>query len=227
MNQDHVLPSALINSIYEHDMKAFLHYHQHASSLAATDQDGKTLLQHAICANDLNIFNHVLYQSHESSAKEVVSILAHKDMAGWTPLHSAASIGSVTMFRAMLDKILLSSNQTFLFDWLMGKTRAGKTALHYACSKGHLDFVLAIVGAVTRGDLLVKFFLEQDLLGQTCIHRIAAIGRGDILHALFEFVDAHTKYALLSLKDKEGKQAKDVALEAGYPELAQTLIIDD
>lgn len=89
----------------------------------------------------------------------------------------------------------------------------GKSAVHHACNKGHIDAVRILV-VDHQGDVSL-----QDNQGKTPLHYAAMQGHTRVCRLLIE------QGALLYLLDNDGKTAVDLAREQGHDTLADTLDI--
>ncbi|KAK6133752.1 hypothetical protein DH2020_032463 [Rehmannia glutinosa] len=157
-----------------------------ASSLR--NEDGRSLL-------------HVAVSSSQPEVVEILSaaspsVVNSSDEEGWAPLHSAASSGNLNIMEILLNRAFDWEDQMFLplgekkaQDDLLQKLKlgadvnlkndGGRTALHYAASKGWLKIAETLVSHGAK--LNVK-----DKVGCTPLHRAASTGSAQLCEFLIE-----------------------------------------
>lgn len=194
-----------------------------------TDDDGRSLLHHAI-SNSKDITFELLNQRVN---------LYHKDDAGWTCLHLAASNGQFAIVELLLDH----DSSMKLVDL---QTNNGQTALHFSCSKNHVEIARKILSFTStkyknengNNELIMSSVFKTDSQGQTCLHRACSLGHVEIVNLILSFIkekiDAqndsiHNKEISLfkyfvNLKDSNGKAAIDLALEENRQDVVNVLI---
>eukprot|EP00163_Fabomonas_tropica_P006318 TRINITY_DN158_c0_g1_i3.p1 TRINITY_DN158_c0_g1~~TRINITY_DN158_c0_g1_i3.p1 ORF type:complete len:206 (+),score=38.73 TRINITY_DN158_c0_g1_i3:508-1125(+) len=108
------------------------------------------------------------YSQHDTHPPPTPCPLQPQDDEGWTPLHTASSLGDLRIVKALIqaDKSNVSA-----------RTSSGNTALHYAASKGHEDVVKFLIESGADVDAL-------DDYKATALHRAAARGRLDVVKQL-------------------------------------------
>eukprot|EP00803_Ostreobium_quekettii_P011079 evm.model.scf_170.3 EVM.evm.TU.scf_170.3 scf_170:59658-67574(-) len=150
--------------------------------VAASDEDGRSLLHAAVSAGRLGMVQELVARG----ARESVN---RQDDEGWAPLHTAVSINNVPLVEYLLE---------------MGATvdvkNAGKREpIHYAASKGGRELVDVLLanGATVN---------VQDATGSTPLHRAASAGRLKAAQALVE------KGALIDARDRTGATPLFVAV---------------
>ncbi|KAF7125023.1 hypothetical protein RHSIM_Rhsim12G0134100 [Rhododendron simsii] len=134
-----------------------LSHQQLLKSLSLRNEDRRSLL-HVAASSSRSAVVKIL-----SAADPSVSGINSPDEEGWVPLHSAASIGNVEIVEILLSrgeyfvdrssrrgfmyichaipKSTLQTSEFLLFSWadVNLKNDGGRTALHYAASKGNSE----------------------------------------------------------------------------------------
>lgn len=132
------------------------------------DEDGRTALHVAAAGGHASAVEALLRGS--SNPPSHVNVC---DEEGWTPLMSASSSGRLTVVHSLLqhgaDAAAVNSG--------------GRTALHYAASKGHVGILRQIVGGVGRGARAIN---QRDKVGATPLHRAAAANQPSACELLLE-----------------------------------------
>lgn len=93
------------------------------------DDEGKTLLHHAVLADD--------YNQVESLIHSGANVHQHDIKDGWTPLHYAVYVNSLEMCRLLLDAGACINS----------KTNDGLTPLHFACFDKLFEIVELLISA--------------------------------------------------------------------------------
>ena len=125
------------------------------SLLSTPDPDGRLPLHHAITAKSWSIFEYLV--------RHGADVLA-RDHAGWSALHMAASVGEVSMASILVSHAelqqqtpttssisstssisLSSSVSPRAAHFVNLQNESGRTALHYASSKGHTEMVSLLI----------------------------------------------------------------------------------
>ncbi|QEU61560.1 Nas6 [Kluyveromyces lactis] len=161
------------------------------------DDDGRYPLHWAVSFQQDNIIDILL------SYMKKIDLDTILDESGWSPVHIASSIGSVTILEKLLNHTVEPN--------LDLQANNGITALHLACSKKHLNVVQLLVdrGASVR---------IKDGLGQLPLHRAAASGSVGIVSILCD------KNSPVNIKDKNGWSPLFHALAEGHGDVAVTLV---
>ena len=134
-----------------------------------------------------------------------------KNKKGWTPLHAAASAGSV----ACVEELLVRGAQSALID------KDGYTVLHRAVRHP------AAVGALQNSaEDAAKALVALDKRGCSALHLAAAAGADQSCALLCEAAaagDANAN-ALTGKPDKRGQTALMAACNAGYEKVVEALL---
>lgn len=165
--------------------------HQNQELITKVDSDNRTILHLAVASKSVFLVKQLLDRFPSLPT-------AHQDNYGWTPLHLAASLGSLP-----LVELLLPVCPPTL------RSQGGQTALHYAAGKGHLAVVERLLGAATI----------KDEMGQTALHRAATLGRTEIVASLVGGAPE-----ILNWIDSEGKTAISLAKEEGHQSTVNCLL---
>ncbi|ESK96218.1 26s proteasome non-atpase regulatory subunit 10 [Moniliophthora roreri MCA 2997] len=162
------------------------------------------------------------------------------DADGRTPLHWAASSGSLDITR-----ILIEGKADV--DQVDG---SGWTALHIAVSAGHENVVQELIGAgadvmkrndkgltplhyaasksrISIGKLLVARGADinaKDKANQTALHRAATTGSVGFIRLLLEGAQSSTVKTRLNTQDRVGNTPLHLAMESAHAEAAVVLI---
>ncbi|GJE85550.1 ANK-REP-REGION domain-containing protein [Phanerochaete sordida] len=166
-------------------------------------------------------------------------LLNAQDVDGRTPLHWAATSGSLEIVRYLLDQ----NAQVDLPD------NAGWTALHIASSAGHEDIVRELLGAgadvkktndkgltalhyaasksrIDIGKLLIDRGADinaRDKANQTALHRAATTGSTGFINLLLHPPEGSPK-TRINPADRVGNTPLHLAMESAYAEAACLLI---
>ncbi|KAK1750984.1 ankyrin repeat-containing domain protein [Echria macrotheca] len=124
------------------------------------------------------------------------------DKTGWTPLIQAAKNGS-----DVLDLILDKAGSSVNTSWA---DMAGKTALHWAASRGHLKAVTRLIGHVAVG--------VADNLQRTALYLAAASGHNEVAAALL------ANGADVNAADYLQRTPLRIAAERGHEEVVKELL---
>ncbi|KAF4396349.1 hypothetical protein G4B88_019149 [Cannabis sativa] len=100
---------------------------QLSKSFSLRNEDGRSLLHIAASSSQVEVVKIL------SAVDEAASVVNSADEEGWAPLHSAASIGN-----SEIVDILLRADINL-------KNDGGRTALHYAASKGWLKIAEILI----------------------------------------------------------------------------------
>lgn len=167
------------------------------------------------------------------------NLLNARDVDGRTPLHWAATSGSLEIVRHLLDHhaevdlpdsaswtplhIAASAGHEDIVRELLGAgadvkktTDKGLTALHYAASKSRVDI----------GRLLVSRGADinaRDKANQTALHRAATTGSTGFIQVLLNPPEGHPK-TRLNPADRIGNTPLHLAMESAHAEAACLLI---
>jgi 26S proteasome non-ATPase regulatory subunit 10 len=183
--------------------------HREATALGAavpkggvdvTDEDGRTALHWAAA------------EGHAETARALLAAGAnarHKDDGGWTPLMSCASAG-----HALVARLLLVPAVAVAVD---DTNARGCTALHYACSKAHMDVVtlLLAAGADPR---------RRDKTGATALHRAAAAAGGGSAEIVAALIGSPHGRALVTSANDEGETPLHTAILMKNTATAEVLV---
>ena len=123
----------------------------------------------------------------------------------WTPLHSAASRGSVALC-IMLVESRADCDAT---------TSAGATAMHYAASKGHCEVLRALLEAGA------KVNCKDKRSGGTPLLRAAGAGQSQALKLLLE------AQADIRCKDRAGENVFHIAINGHHISICEMLFDRD
>ena len=126
------------------------------------------LIHHACSQNDFYLVQ--LLIQYQSSVVE-------KDNSGWTPLHIAASVGSLEIIRLITNALTATPDK--LKDALNARDSFDCTPLQPACSKNRLDACEELFRAGASLNL-------KDRNGNTELHRAASAGHLRICKLLVE-----------------------------------------
>ncbi|KAL6820027.1 ankyrin repeat-containing domain protein [Trichoderma camerunense] len=142
------------------------------------DNVGRNVFHWAAFLNMPEVFRNAILKQEKA--------LEAADSRGWTPLHTAADEGDVTVVQLLLDQqVSATSANNF-----------GETALHLAASRGHLGVVKLLISYMPSFAVNTK-----DFNGWTLLHRALASGRDDMIRFLLkENVD-------VTRRDKDGRLA--------------------
>ncbi|KAG0412004.1 hypothetical protein HPB47_010864 [Ixodes persulcatus] len=132
------------------------------------------------------------------------TIISKKDLAQWTALMIASSVGHADIVSSLLERgaQVNAVNQT------------GHTSLHYAASKGHLE--------------VARLLLEQhadvnarDHMGSTPLHRAASLGHD---HVVRLFLEGYRNKLDLDARDAVGNTPLHLACEEERSQTARLLV---
>ncbi|QYS92729.1 hypothetical protein H0G86_000130 [Trichoderma simmonsii] len=142
------------------------------------DNVGRNVFHWAAFLNMPEVFRNAILKQEKA--------LGAADSRGWTPLHTAADEGDVTIVQLLLDQqVSATSANNF-----------GETALHLAASRGHLGVVKLLISYMPSFAVNAK-----DFNGWTILHRALASGRDNMIRFLLkENVD-------MTRRDKDGRLA--------------------
>merc|ERR1712178_288217 len=152
----------------------------HISDISKQDASGRTAYHWAIVAKKPKMID--LLKSKSATNPNTT------DSSGWTPFHSAVSVG----FQEEIISILKNSPEL-----INKQTNNGQTALFSAISKELLDIIKILVEA--GADLSI-----QDKYGFTVLHRLSSIGNAKIFDYLLSFYGEEKILKCLLKKDSEG-----------------------
>ncbi|KAL7163790.1 hypothetical protein ACSBR2_039836 [Camellia fascicularis] len=151
----------------------------------------------------------LLHVAASSAHPDVVKILSAADPSvtgtnsaheeGWAPLHSASSSGNSKLVSCILEEVGADVNL---------KNDGGRTALHYASSKGWLKITEILLSHGAKINL-------KDKVGCTPLHRAASTGNSELCEFLIEEgaeVDAIDKAGQTPLMSALICENKEVAL---------------
>jgi len=151
------------------------------SDISKQDSSGRTAYHWAIVAKKEKMIS--LLKCLKNSTDPTTT-----DSSGWTPFHSAVSVGFesevVTILKNHPEMINLTTNN-------------GQTALFFAISKEREELI----------KILVKFgasLVIQDKYGFNPLHRLSSIGNQKIYDFMFESYGQEVILKALLAKDSEG-----------------------
>lgn len=176
-----------------------------ASLISTPDADGRLPIHHAVVYRSWPVFAYL--------AKADASHLAIPDASGWTTLHMAASVGADAILSAIIAHLHppdgTADESLNPRQFIDAQNSTGRTALHYAASKGHLNCTRLLLeyGASPR---------VLDQLGQAPLHRAATLGHAEIAKALLERDGSVAGWA-----DGDKKTPEMLAREEGHAEVLQ------
>jgi len=170
---------------------------------------------------------------------EDANLLNATDADGRTPLHWAASSGSVEIVRLLVDRkakvdaqdgsgwtalhIASSAGQLPVVIELIGagadvnaKNEKGISSLHYAASKGHVDITRSLI---ERGAEINA----KDRANQHPLHRAATTGSVGVIKLLLNPPEGSPK-TRLNTADRVGNTPLHLAMESAFGEAAVLLI---
>ncbi|XP_031400492.1 26S proteasome non-ATPase regulatory subunit 10 [Punica granatum] len=167
---------------------------QLTQALSLTNEDGRSLLHVAVSSGKSEVVN-ILCEADQSR-----SFINKKDEEGWAPLHSAASIGNPQILETLLNNGADINVQN----------DGGRTALHYAASKGWRKIAVLI----SHGAKINM----KDKYGCTPLHRAASTGNSEMCELLIE------EGAEVDSDDKAGQTPLMTAVICDNKEVALLLI---
>nr|CAD2207414.1 unnamed protein product [Meloidogyne enterolobii] len=153
------------------------------------------------------------YEFVKTEIEKNPSMVYVVDDDNWTILMMAASAGQLEIVRLLLS---YSKNDDFLKSFplrhINQKNSSGLSALHYACSKDHLQIVQELLekGADINA---------QDDRGATPLHRAASKGNKRIVNFLLNYKNQ----IQVNLVNREGDTPLHLACEDGQFEVATLL----
>ncbi|KAB1208231.1 26S proteasome non-ATPase regulatory subunit 10 [Morella rubra] len=145
-------------------------------ALSLRNEDGRSLLHVAVSSARAEVVEIL------SAIDDCASVINSADEEGWVPLHSAASIGH-SEIPVNVNKhiaICLIGRQCSLEGADVNlKNDGGRTALHYAASKGWLKIAESLISQGAKINL-------KDKVGCTPLHRAASTGNSEVCEFLIE-----------------------------------------
>lgn len=135
------------------------------ASITSRDLDGRTALHWASAGGHIHLLRHIL----KVDPNGVATTINSSDDAGWTPLHSAVSSGHTEAVAFLLEN---GSEPSAM-------TKQKRTILHYL--KGSKEMAELVIPKMETSVLD-----GQDELGNTAMHRAAALGQTDLVKILLE-----------------------------------------
>lgn len=191
------------------------------SLLSTPDPDGRLPLHHSITAKSWSTFEYLI--------RNGADVLA-RDHAGWSALHMAASVGEVSMASILVSHAelheqasstssisntssisLSSSVSPRAAHFVNLQNESGRTALHYASSKGHTEMVSLLIKHGANVEI-------KDSLGQTALHRAASVGHATIARILCD-----TQPRIVNEIDAQKKTALELAIEDQHEDVVQVI----
>ena len=175
------------------------------ASVKATNEEGKTPLHSVVLLAADNATHHTHHFQHIFKLLlSYGSIVDAVDSQNNSVLHMGASANAAKV----LAYLMLHTHAD-----IRGKNREGMTPLLVAVQAGHVRCVDLIQGSHPQS------LDDVDSHGNSVLHLTAYLDDwSEIARVLLDFEGADA-----DLKNKQGKTAKDIALEMGKPELAELL----
>jgi ankyrin repeat protein len=160
------------------------------------DNTGATALHRAVLKKNLPLVKLLV-----EMGKAHVNVKTKDEAGGNTPLHEAASQGNAEL----LEYLLSHGAEPGV------RNHAGRSALHIACFKNHLDCVRALM-AHTHCDIN-----QTDGTGRSALHWCAFYGHAGLAAALLD------KGASTHHRDKTGATPLDICKRRNFPAIVQVL----
>ncbi|CAL4919178.1 unnamed protein product [Urochloa decumbens] len=149
------------------------------AALSLRNEDSRSLLHVAATAGHPQVVLALV----EAGGDAVASVLNAKDEEGWAPIHSVASTGNAQIMDILLERVVLLAsvnNKIVLPDADVDLTTdGGRTALHYAASKGRLNIAEKLIAHRANVN-------KKDKFGCTPLHRAASTGNAELCEFLIE-----------------------------------------
>ncbi|KAK7074366.1 hypothetical protein SK128_009451 [Halocaridina rubra] len=171
------------------------------------DGVGHTLLHIAVTAKKINVMQELL-KFQKKRNKILINFVNETNSIQRTPLHYAAHIGSIPMFKLLID----------VDADIKAKSEDGCTPLHYAVLAGKNKVVQEIVNLGKKSNILDNICNVTNNFHKTPLHIAAHTGHVGILKILVE------SGANVLAKDENGCTPLHVAVADGKKRFVQELL---
>eukprot|EP01112_Ceratiomyxa_fruticulosa_P020204 TRINITY_DN6820_c0_g1_i1.p1 TRINITY_DN6820_c0_g1~~TRINITY_DN6820_c0_g1_i1.p1 ORF type:complete len:294 (-),score=65.43 TRINITY_DN6820_c0_g1_i1:33-914(-) len=173
----------------ENDIEKVKFFIENGGNKDERDGDFRTALHWAASKGSFEIVSYLLGRGADPDTN---------DDSNWTPLMSAVSAGHEAIVSLLIRKPNNSGPEVVLGGGVdVNKiNETGRTALHYACSKGYTNIVQMLIGA---GATSVK-----DAAGATPLHRASGKGSIPIIKLLLQGKSNLVKSTMVNAKDENG-----------------------